>query len=191
MSRQDVIPTGMDRVETYHERLEIEHLHNDTLSLQRSGYLWKTGPNYKSFKNRWCVLYRHSQNYFDANLSYYFNRSSMSASLSGKILLAEIEFISITETIPLKTRLPKIEKPNNNRRSSKSSIESINKNHISDNDDLANDGNHSLCFFEIGVKTRQGRIYLFAARSDTDRQQWIHAFVQATTLHAFKNKGIY
>nr|XP_027199352.1 uncharacterized protein LOC113793503 [Dermatophagoides pteronyssinus] len=190
-SRSDVIPTGMDRVETYHERLEIEHLHNDTLSLQRSGYLWKTGPNYKSFKNRWCVLYRHSQNYFDANLSYYFNRSSMSASLSGKILLAEIEFISITETIPLKTRLPKIEKPNSNRRSSKSSIESINKNHISDNDDLANGGNHSLCFFEIGVKTRQGRIYLFAARSDTDRQQWIHAFVQATTLHAFKNKEIY
>ena len=81
----------MDRVETNHERLEIEHLHNDTLSLQRSGYLWKTGPNYKSFKNRWCVLYRHSQNYFDANLSYYFNRSSMSASLSGKILLAEKE----------------------------------------------------------------------------------------------------
>ncbi|OTF75388.1 hypothetical protein BLA29_003145 [Euroglyphus maynei] len=199
-SRSDVIPNEMNRVETYQERLEIEHLHNDTLSLQRSGYLWKTGPNYKSFKNRWCVLYRHSQNYFDANLSYYFNRSSMSASLSGKILLAEIEFISITETIPIKTRLPKIEKHSGgNRRFSKSSVESIHKishnnnnnNNIADNDDQANDGNHSLCFLEIGVKTRQGRIYLFAARSDTDRQQWIHAFLQATTLHAFKNKEIY
>lgn len=173
----------MEPLKLFDEQLILEHLHNDTLSLQRSGYLWKTGPNYKNFKNRWCVLYRHSQNYFDANLSYYFNRSSMSASLSGKIMLAEFEFITVTELIPCKTRLPKIENihPTSETANKKTDLQSENGNSTN---------NQSLSFFEIGVKLRQGRIYLFAARSDTDRQQWIHAYLQACTLHAFKNKSM-
>lgn len=188
----DVVPQ-MEPLKSFDEQLILEHLHNDTLSLQRSGYLWKTGPNYKNFKNRWCVLYRHSQNYFDANLSYYFNRSSMSASLSGKIMLAEIEFITITELIPCKTRLPKIENPvetiSHKTDFHLENANSANPNTNSNNNNNSNN-NQSLCFFEIGVKLRQGRIYLFAARSDTDRQQWIHAFLQACTLHAFKNKSM-
>lgn len=89
----------------------------------------------------------------------------MSVSLSGKVMLSEIEFVSVVDTIPNKTRLPKVEK-------CKDSGENL-----------------SLAFFEIGTKCKQGRIYLLAARSSNDRQHWMHAFIQSLTLHSFGNKG--
>lgn len=153
--------------------LGMEHLHLNKLSLQRSGYLWKTGPNFKSFKYRWCILYRHNLDLTDANFSYYFNRFSISASLSGKIMMSDIEFISVCESVPQKTKIPKLE--------SKKELENL-------SDDI--NGLGIVCFLEIGVRSRQGRIFLFAARTHIDRQLWMHAFVQALCLHAFKNKGL-
>lgn len=100
-------------------------------------------------------------------MSYYFNRSSISASLSGKLMISDIEFVGITETVPGKTRLPKLEK----------------------SEEVSGGGSESVAFLEIGVRSRQGRVYLFAARAVVDRQLWLHAFVQALSLHAFKNKG--
>ena len=80
-------------------------------------------------------------------------------------MISEIEFICLCESVSAKTRLPKLEK--------------------------SEDSGNGVCFFEIGVRSRQGRVYLFAARANIDRQLWMHAFVQAICLHAFKNKGIY
>ena len=152
------------------ELLSMEHLHLNKLSLQRSGYLWKTGPNYKSFKYRWCILYRYNLDLADANFSYYFNRSSISASLSGKIMISEIEFVCVCPSAPAKTKVPKLK-----------------KNEENGNTNVWDE----ICFLEIGVRSRQGRVYLFAARSNIDQQLWMHAFVQALSLHAFKNKGLH
>lgn len=154
---------------TLYETVDLQHFHNhNTNALQRTGYLWKTGPKMKSFKSRWCVLYRHSSlSAADANMSYY--SSSSSSSLCGRIMLNDIEFVGCTETIPTKTRLPKLnpsEKP-------------------SDSSQQAN----GFSFFKIGIRSKQGRIYLFAARSEDNLQLWMHSFTKALCLHSIENKG--
>ena len=162
----------------------MEHLHTTKLSLQRSGYLWKTGPNFKSFKYRWCILHRQNLDLADASFSYYFNRSSISASLSGKIMVSEMEYVGVCEAAPAKTRLPKFEK--GRERSVDASAAAEKK-----NGEKGGGGSSSVVFLEIGVRCRGGRVFLLAARAPADRQLWLHAFVQALCLHAFKNKELY
>lgn len=147
------------------ELLSLEHLHGNNHKVQRAGYLWKTGPNYKAFKNRWCVLSRHALD-VGGQFVYYFNQQSMATSLTGKIMLADVEFIGAIESISSKTRPPKL---------------SANERGTSIKNEFT--------FFKLGVRPRQGRVYLLAARSHSELQLWLHSFLQALSLHSVKNKG--
>ncbi|XP_054152520.1 uncharacterized protein LOC128951295 [Oppia nitens] len=133
----------------------LNHNHNRAI-IQKCGYLWKTGPNRRRFHDRWCVLHRHQQQSDEAVLAYYLDRKTTSS--RGKLMLKDIAFVKLLDAIESKTKAPVINSTGD------STI---------------------FSYFEVGVNSRRGRVYLFAAKCLSDQRIWFNTICESIAWDYF------
>ena len=120
-------------------------------SLEKSGFLWKTGSNRREFKERWCVLKNKINDSVDelGYLIYYLDQKSIHS--RGRIWLKDIAFVNCSPQLNFKSiKLPQ------------SSFYTTN-----------------FYYLEIGSTSHKGRVFLFGVNSLQDHQTWTSALMNS------------
>ncbi|RWS11192.1 arf-GAP with Rho-GAP domain: ANK repeat and PH domain-containing protein 1-like protein [Dinothrombium tinctorium] len=165
--KRSVPPPIKPRISLQRKRLEREALLKQQQqeefskrTANKCGFLYKTDPSRKRFQKRWFII-------CDALISYFSEEPTRSSRVEpkGTIPFKDVMFVGECTVIdkakhpPTRSRSFSSKTPHQTRTDCKTSI--------------SHDISQYQSYFNVGVSSQQGRIYLFAAESPKSRQEWI------------------